>query len=431
MKAEDDKNEVKESIEDDQKIEPIDVDALGVIEEPESINIDVPEESPGLREPFASQMHISEPSGPSQPQESSSREEVDLVIDEREGIAANGNEDVSHRAGNDLARSRQSTPAIASSQVKDSQSSGVFRNAKPSSPASNRKGKRKSTGPPLRKYAADQPAIVILDSMGSARSKTISNLKEYLILEGLDKRDLEVSKDDLQGFHARSGIPQQETFYDCGVYVCGYVDKFMRNPARFGRKLLAQEFTPADWPEMNPGDMRDSMRSMLQDIAKEQNARRTAEKQAKKDAKRKAKLAAGGSADAVSSPPTNFGSSQVHTRDSSPIKPSPRVSRATTPKLTRATTPKLSEAPAPIQVEADYPSTYRQRDFSPLARSRSASPGKTTSRRHFIRPGEDILAQYMLDPERSSAAESSSQRVDGEDERDEGDWVNQLEQFSE
>ncbi|KAF2418381.1 cysteine proteinase, partial [Tothia fuscella] len=91
-------------------------------------------------------------------------------------------------------------------------------------------GRRKSAGPPPKKYSPETPAVVIIDSMGVGRSKTIANIKEYLIREADDKRGMTITKDDLQGMNAKVGIPQQENFYDCGVHLCGYVDRLMNDP---------------------------------------------------------------------------------------------------------------------------------------------------------------------------------------------------------
>jgi hypothetical protein len=184
----------------------------------------------------------------------------------------------------------RTTPEAEHSQQNESQvtDTGVFSHAKASSPISKRRSKRKS-GPPPRKYGTDKPMIVILDSLGGTHTKTISNLKDYLVEEGRSKRSIEVSRDVLQGMHARAGIPMQENFSDCGVFVCGYAHKFMMDPKSFGAKLLAQEFDMTeDWPDMNPSHMRASIREMLQDIAKQQ----AEERRIRKAAKRKAKLAA-------------------------------------------------------------------------------------------------------------------------------------------
>ena len=170
-------------------------------------------------------------------------------------------------------------------------SSGVFANAAAPSPEKKRKGKRKS-GPGPRKYDTSQPAIVILDSMQISHNKAVATLKEYLIEEGHTKRGMDLNKDMFQGMHAKHGIPQQNNYYDCGIYVCGYLDKLMQGPESFGQKLLAQEFDlQTDWPEMQPRNMRDEVRRILQDIAKTQREKRQAAKAEKRAAKKQASAA--------------------------------------------------------------------------------------------------------------------------------------------
>jgi hypothetical protein len=132
-----------------------------------------------------------------------------------------------------------------------------------------------------------RPIITILDSLGMSHSQTFSNFKDYIIAEAKAKRSMEILKANLKGCNLRIGIPQQNNFCDCGLFLCGYVHKFMENPRRFGKMLLAQEFDlETDWPDMDPDKMRAGVRDMLQQFAKEQTERRKVEKEAKRLAKR-------------------------------------------------------------------------------------------------------------------------------------------------
>jgi Ulp1 family protease len=157
--------------------------------------------------------------------------------------------------------------------------------------ASVRKGPRRKTAP-VRKYAPNDTIVAILDSMGSARPAAISNLKAYLTAEAKDKKNIEIDRANIKGANMTNGIPQQNTWYDCGLYVCGYIRKFMQNPEEFGRKLLAQNFDlETDWPEMNALEMRDEMRTLLQNMARDQAEIRKKQKAEKKKAKKAAKIA--------------------------------------------------------------------------------------------------------------------------------------------
>lgn len=56
------------------------------------------------------------------------------------------------------------------------------------------------------KLTFDRPAIIILDSMGpgtSTHASTIKNLREYLAAEALNKRNLEITKDDIKATYAK------------------------------------------------------------------------------------------------------------------------------------------------------------------------------------------------------------------------------------
>jgi len=181
----------------------------------------------------------------------------------------------------------QLAPESQSTQVSEI---GIFADVK-ISPHMNKKTKRKS-GPSPQKCNTNQPAIVLLDSLSGTHSATIRNIKDYLIEEGKSKRGLDISRDELQGIHAREGVPKQNNFSDCGLYVLGYLHKFLEDPKHFGRKLMAQEFDlQTDWPNMIPSAMRDNIRRELFNIYAEQKAERYARRRAKKAAKRAHKMA--------------------------------------------------------------------------------------------------------------------------------------------
>jgi len=185
---------------------------------------------------------------------------------------------------------KPTTQLASDSQSTQVSEIGIFADVK-MGPQMNKKTKRKS-GPPPRKYGTDQPAIVLLDSLSGTHSATIRNIKDYLIEEGKSKLGLDITRDELQGIHAREGVPKQSNMSDCGLYVLGYVHKFLEDPKQFGRKLLAQEFDlQTDWPNMIPSTMRDNIRRELFSIYDEQKALRDEKRRAKKAAKRADKMA--------------------------------------------------------------------------------------------------------------------------------------------
>ncbi|KAF2096035.1 hypothetical protein NA57DRAFT_59094 [Rhizodiscina lignyota] len=165
-------------------------------------------------------------------------------------------------------------------------SQGLFKNAKPSSPLT-KKNKKRKLAPPPRKYDPSAPFIIVLDSLGLSHQKTTRNLKEYIVAEGASKRSLSLTIDEIKGMNAR-GIPQQKNFCDCGLFLLGYIEKFLQDPKAFITKILSQEFDEEeDWPEMNPRKMRNSMRDLLMETYKEQAEERAGSKKKKKTPKKK------------------------------------------------------------------------------------------------------------------------------------------------
>jgi len=222
-------------------------------------------------------------------------------------------------------------PEPAGKQVSTSQASegGVFTNAKPNTPA--KKAKRKP-GPAARKYAVDEPVIIILDSMGLSHPQTARNLKSYLIKEGEAKRGMVVP--DLQAMAAK-GIPQQPNYWDCGLYLLGYMQKFIDDPDTFVRKILQREFdAETDWPDMNASEMRGNIREILQKIAREQQEERD------KNRRKKKKTPAGSGDVALANTESLPGKAPTHAKDDSPSKPTeaPRVKKPS-PRVVVETSP--------------------------------------------------------------------------------------------
>jgi Ulp1 family protease len=103
-----------------------------------------------------------------------------------------------------------------------------------------KKPKRKSM-PPARKYDPSDPRIITLDSLGQAHSPTCSNLREYLVCEAHARHNVEIAPGRL-GMTAK-GLPQQSNYCDCGVFVLGYIKKFLDNPDEFVYNILQGEMT--------------------------------------------------------------------------------------------------------------------------------------------------------------------------------------------
>ena len=139
-------------------------------------------------------------------------------------------------------------------------------------PASQKKSKRKSI-PPIKRIDPDQPAIMTLDSLGLSHPPTIRILKDYLLAEANDKRGgLQLDDGQIKGTTAK-GIPQQDNFCDCGLFLLGYMDKFVENPRVFVHKILQREYDEErDWPNLHSSKMRENMRNLIQTLHAEQHA---------------------------------------------------------------------------------------------------------------------------------------------------------------
>jgi Ulp1 family protease len=283
----------------------------------------------------------------------------------------------------------------------DSQASvGVFGNAGQSSPEKKKKGKRKSGGPVARKYETSQPAIVILDPMGTSHPGAITRLKEYLVEEASTKRGMAIDKNMFQGMNARKGIPQQNNYYDCGIFVCGYLDKFMGDPMDFGRKLLSQEFDVVeDWPEMKPSLMRAQMREMLQAIAKDQQQARLERKAAKRAAKKEAAVTSNPTKaeQSVAEPERAAEETSVQGERSQQLKGGADV--ATEVEKARSRTSKSpvkslpTSAAATTIIDREGPRTQLEPDFSSqLEAAAGKQPSQTTE--------EDYISDSQSDVER-------------------------------
>ncbi|KAM0456268.1 hypothetical protein ACHAPV_007210 [Trichoderma viride] len=172
----------------------------------------------------------------------------------------------------------------------------LHRTATPSTPSSPPR-KRKFAGSTPSKFDPTQPRIITLDSLGSPHAPTIKALKEYLVEEAKAKKGITLETIPT-GMTAR-GIPEQNNFCDCGVFVLGYMEEFLINPDEAARKLFLKE--ELGW-NIRPSNLRNHMRELLFKLQDEQQKRHLQQREEKKllKAKRKAMTE---SSSQISSPP--------------------------------------------------------------------------------------------------------------------------------
>lgn len=119
-------------------------------------------------------------------------------------------------------------------------------------------------GRPPPKRDAREPCILYLDSLKTPHGQTTTRLKAYLEAEAKSKQGWDSIKIFQAGVNERT-IPAQNNVSDCGVYLVGYIAKFLKDPAKFvydqSQGLLGED---AEWARLNPSVMRDNIRSMIQ-----------------------------------------------------------------------------------------------------------------------------------------------------------------------
>ncbi|RDW78499.1 hypothetical protein BP5796_06351 [Coleophoma crateriformis] len=149
------------------------------------------------------------------------------------------------------------------------QANAIHGNNSESKQTPTKKSKRKSTGAP-RKFNPDEPKIIALDSLACPRSPTCINLKDYLVAEIKNKKGIEVSPPVKMGMTAKC-LPQQTNFYDCGVFLLDYIEKFLHEPDAFIRKVILGERDPDIQWRTGP-EMRAHIRETILDLQEKQGA---------------------------------------------------------------------------------------------------------------------------------------------------------------
>ncbi|TGZ79518.1 cysteine proteinase [Ascodesmis nigricans] len=81
----------------------------------------------------------------------------------------------------------------------------------------------------------DTPCIIILDSMGSGgtvrHGGALKHIRTWLTAEASQKRCLQLSKDHIKNIYGKA--PNQTNWYDCGLFVLHYVERFIDETESF------------------------------------------------------------------------------------------------------------------------------------------------------------------------------------------------------
>lgn len=109
-------------------------------------------------------------------------------------------------------------------------------------------------------YSPGDPRIITLDSLGSTHPQAISHLRKYLLAEFEDKRKTVITDPPTTLGMKAVNIPEQNNLCDCGVYLLGYIQEFVKDPDQFVRTLLQKE--SPDW-KFDPSDLRNLWRETI------------------------------------------------------------------------------------------------------------------------------------------------------------------------
>ncbi|CAG7555519.1 unnamed protein product [Fusarium equiseti] len=245
--------------------------------------------------------------------------------------------------------------------------------------APTKTNKRRSTGG-NQKYSTDEPRIITLDSLGASHAPTCKVLRDYLIEEAKDKKGLNIT--ETPGGMTARGIPEQDNYCDCGVYVLGYMENFLRDPDEAVRRLLHKE--PSGWV-VKPQEIRAKVRDLLFEFQKEQHSRLAKEKELKRQRR--------ASKGPVSSPQVAPSSPQVPQKD--PETPQPKSD------------PKSELANSAVRV----PSEERHKTGTTSAYFALASPEKPVQPQTPIRNEDPPFVRPLREDSSNESKASSSGEV--------------------
>ena len=174
--------------------------------------------------------------------------------------------------------SKARDPVHAQERIGDERDSIEDLDQSPRARVKSKKQKRKSMPPSITKKDPTKPVILVLDSLGSSRGGTVRVLKDYLREEARTKRGgMEFDDGQIQGINAK--VPQQSNFSDCGLFLLGYVAKFLEDdPRGFIASIIARTYDEKDWTKLVPSAMRASLREQLQQLHKTQEEERQSAK---------------------------------------------------------------------------------------------------------------------------------------------------------
>ncbi|KAL5606606.1 hypothetical protein BROUX41_003004 [Berkeleyomyces rouxiae] len=120
--------------------------------------------------------------------------------------------------------------------------------------------RRRPTGP-------NAPRIITLDSLGTPHSTTCTVLRDYLYAEMANRKDIQIEKSSALGLTAKR-IPQQMNYSDCGVFVLGFIEWFLKDPDGFTEAIIEKKAPECG---IDPSELRNKIRETLFQLQVEYN----------------------------------------------------------------------------------------------------------------------------------------------------------------
>lgn len=134
--------------------------------------------------------------------------------------------------------------------------------------------------PGTDRRATKTPNIITLDSLGNSHPTTIRVLKSYLIDEAKDKKGAVGNL--ATGSTAKYGLPQQNNYCDCGIFLIAYLELFLRDPDDAFQKMVSRE--SVEW-SIDPNKWRADLRDLIFQLHKEQVEHEERERQVRRAAR--------------------------------------------------------------------------------------------------------------------------------------------------
>lgn len=221
---------------------------------------------------------------------------------------------------------------------------------------SNAKKSRAKRGPGRKKYDPKEPRVIILDSLDGSHPGVASALKMYLIKEIKQTTGVDIEAPTSFGMAAKD-IPFQPNWTDCGVFLLGYLEEFMKDPFKFTSNILQHE--GRDWDVDAPA-LRSKIRDLILKLQKEHQKSEVRRKRerllSKKDKSRPSSAEAGSSSRVASEqlrssqPPPSSASPAPSSRHQTPAPaPTSSVEHSIGGQQLREPVPRSSVSPAPLR----------------------------------------------------------------------------------